>query len=324
MSERTYFGENDFYDSMRNIALPVIQSNLKEGDLTGEGNINLHYYELLHPKERAAVVIFHGFCEFFGKYHELAYYLFREGCSIFFLEQRGHGHSDRECENCCKVHVRDFMEYVRDQKTFVDQVVKKEMHSDRLLLFAHSMGGLVGGLYLEQYPKDFEQAILSSPMLEINYGGVPKAAAVFMGILARIRRKTKEYAPGGHDFTPEADFEHSSQLSPARYQYMFDQRLQNTCDQTSSATYGWAIASMKGVKVFHKNADKIRVPVLILQAGKDTMVDISGQDRFQKENPHVRIERFPNAKHEIFNSTTEDRSRFYDLLLDCYFSSNRL
>lgn len=321
--KRTYFGEEDFASSMKETALPLLQAHLREGDLTGEENINLHYYELIHPEERAAVVIFHGFCEFFGKYHEMAYYLYREGYSVFFLEQRGHGHSGRECDNPCKVHVTDFMEYVHDQKTFVEKVVKKEMKSQRLLLLAHSMGGLVGGLYLEEYPKDFDRAILSSPMLEINYGGIPKFAAVLMGVLARIRRKTEDYAPGGHDFTPEADFEHSSQLSPARYRYMFDQRLSNPCDQTNSATYGWAIASMKAIKTFHKHTGQIKVPVLVFQAGKDTMVDIKGQDRFLSEYSGAEIVRFPESKHEIFNSVTEDRQGFYDHVLDYFAESDQ-
>jgi len=36
----------------------------------------------------------HGFCEFFGKFHETAYTFYEQGYSVFFVELRGHGYSE--------------------------------------------------------------------------------------------------------------------------------------------------------------------------------------------------------------------------------------
>ena len=47
------------------------------GDTTGYKGISLRYYEALHDDPKGYIVIVHGFCEFWGKYHELAWYLWQ-------------------------------------------------------------------------------------------------------------------------------------------------------------------------------------------------------------------------------------------------------
>lgn len=320
MGNQKYFGEEDFLEKMDSEVKPWLSEHEEEGTITGEGGLSLHWYAVPHPEEKAAVVLVHGFCEFFGKYHEMAYYLWNAGYSVYFLEQRGHGQSDRENENPDAVYVSDFLDYVRDEKTFVDQVVLPRSTSKKLYLLAHSMGGLVGTLMLEEYPELFKKAVLSSPMLEINYGSIPPFVVKILAVWGRIAHWQKRYVPGGHDFDGKSNFETSSQRSPSRYKYMFDQRLSDEKKHMNGATYGWTIASMKAVKRCRKNVNRIDqdLPVLLLSAGNDTKVDVRGHEEFLKKRPQTKALRFPESKHEIFNSVTEDRNRFYDAILDFY------
>lgn len=55
----------------------------------------LRSYAAVNPEEKASIVMIHGFCEFFGKYHETAWRFYQEGYSVFFVELRGHGASGR-------------------------------------------------------------------------------------------------------------------------------------------------------------------------------------------------------------------------------------
>ena len=47
--------------------------------------------------------------------------------------------------------MKSYQEYVKDLHVFVDGIVKKRSKSGELYLFAHSMGGAIGALFLEEY-----------------------------------------------------------------------------------------------------------------------------------------------------------------------------
>ena len=127
------------------------------------------YYELYPRKEASAtIVICHGFCESSEKYWEFIHYFYSAGFQVAVWDQRGHGKSFREGTDANVVHVEDFEEYVKDLHVFMEKVVKPFSAGGRLYLYAHSMGGCVGARYLEQYPADFEKAVLNAPMLALS------------------------------------------------------------------------------------------------------------------------------------------------------------
>ena len=66
-------------------------------------------------------------------------------------------------------HVETFDEYVLDAKTFVEKMIKKNRPpGTTYVLLAHSMGGQIALRYLQQYPQDFNAAVLSSPFVGLN------------------------------------------------------------------------------------------------------------------------------------------------------------
>ena len=105
-------GEDDFRPFMDNTIRPWIQETMEEGYLAAADGLKLHYCCLPNPQEIGRIMIMHGYCEFFGKYHELSWYLWQQGYGIYFLEQRGHGYSDRDGVENDMVYVSDFNEYV--------------------------------------------------------------------------------------------------------------------------------------------------------------------------------------------------------------------
>ena len=67
------FGEANFEERMRKEVQPWLKNRVSEGYFRSWDGSRIHYLAAVHPKEKAAVVFSHGFCEFSGKYHEMMY-----------------------------------------------------------------------------------------------------------------------------------------------------------------------------------------------------------------------------------------------------------
>ena len=281
---------------------------------TNDGTRNTCYYAL-HEKPKGSVVIVHGFTEYSGRYMEMMYYYYQAGYSVYFLEQRGHGRSGRKVASVTRVHVGSFEEYVQDLKYLIDHVVNRMEPDTYKILYCHSMGGAVGALFLEQYPDCFKAAVLSSPMIGINFGDRPKPLLrVFSGAAFMLGWSGRPLW-GNDEFTGEEDFENSCAQSPARYARDLEDRKAHKAYQTSVGTYGWARAAMKACDKLMAHAGEIVVPVLLFQAGLETLVDNEAQDRFAADVSLAKLIRFPSAKHEIFNGDDETIETYFETVI---------
>ncbi len=378
------FGEEDYKEAMDAIVTPFLKENVKEGFFTSFDGAKLHYTYVIHPQERKRVVMTHGFCEYFGKFYEMMYLFYQMGCSVFFLELRGHGYSHKEMKEFIKdpqavkqgadtdmVWIKDYHTYIDDMKMFLDKVVcvvpkweelqkieqlsqqEKDIQQEyvqqedngqqgesqaekgptgyalvteemlqsykekggagrvNLILYAHSMGGAVSSLFLENYPEYFEKAILSSPLLQMNFGEHPDIVVKLLMAWSKLAKWNLRYAPGQHGFDNVYKFKLSSDLSEERYAYAFAQRQADTHYQTYGGCFEWVWASIRATKEIAENANKITIPVMLFQAGRDTMVKSAGQDNFISKVQQGKRIRFHESKHEIYNATFEIRKEYY-------------
>lgn len=298
---------------------PWIKEHIQEAPVLTDDNLHLASYYAIHPKEKASVVIVHGFCEFFGKYHEVVYKLYNEGYSVFFLELRGHGKSERDFPTeDQRVHSESFHNYVEDVKSFVTQVVKPNSKTGNLFLLSHSMGGAVGSLYLEEYPETFTCAVLSAPLIRVNFGRYPTWTVNAIGMISKAREKTFDYAPAQHAFEGRYEFAKSNAMDRDRYNYQFFQRIQDKDYQTWGSTVGWVIAAQQAGDDILKNTSNITAPVLIFQAELDKMVDNSAQEEFVRKLQNASLIKFDKAKHELYFGTEEIRDKFFSTIIEFY------
>ncbi|MEE8885095.1 MAG: alpha/beta hydrolase [Eubacteriales bacterium] len=311
-------GEDDFTERMNTENAAWREEHVQEGDTPGFDGLSLHYYFAPHEDAKANIVIVHGFCEFWYKYQEMSWYYWQQGYNVFFYEQRGHGYSGRQTEVEDLVHVDSFKDYVEDLKCFLDQVVIPNGEGKKIFLFSHSMGGAVSALFLERYPRYFRAAVLSSPMLKFNRQGVPEAAVRVLYNHARIHHLEHEVSYGQTRFSETPDYENSCQLSPARFNYQFNARLADPKDRTSAATYGWTCAAVDMERPVLRHANRVRIPVLLFQAGNDTLVEPVAQDVFARRAGHVEFVRYASSKHEIFNATDEVRYDYFGRIFRFY------
>lgn len=311
-----YLRETGFRAQMAGIVEPYLKRFKKSGFCLGYDGTPLYYCIYVQKHARGNIVVSHGFSEFEEKYHEIIFYFLQAGYSVFFVEHRGHGRSQRRLRNPEKVYVKSFEEYVWDLRVFVKKIVACYSYQKEMILFAHSMGGAIGALYLEKYPKDFQKAILSSPMIQMRVGKIPYPAAMKIAYICRFLGFGKAYAAGQHGFADRACFEVSCCLSEERHLYAFGKRLGNRKCQTSGATYAWVCAAAKAAEYVQKSTHihKIKIPVLLFSAGKEHMVNTDEICRFAAKLHDARLVWILGAKHEIFNAGEHERLQFYQEL----------
>jgi len=314
--EEILLGEEDYMNQMVHIVRPLLEDNRKAGYFHSFDGTQIYYESYNHPSEKAAIVISHGFCEFTRKFDEVIYYFFQAGYSVYMIDHRGHGYSQRAVDDWSKVYIHSYEEYVQDFHNFITQIVSKDAVHKDLVLYAHSMGGAIAALFLEQYPDIFSCAILSSPMLEIDCGKTPAPIVWLFTLYKKLVGSDEDYVSGHGAFDGIPQFEDSSCLSEARYNDVFTKRLQDKNYQTYGATCAWTLASLRGVRKLNKYAKLVKTPILLFQAGCDTTVKPGGQKKFSIKSKNTKLVVIPKSKHEIFNATTEIRREYYHKIFD--------
>lgn len=270
-----------------------------EEDFTSFDGAKLHWQGYLTENARAAVVILHGFTEFPEKYLELTWYFVNRGYHVFLPTLRGHDSGEA-------IHVERFEDYVRDLHCMISGIrnVTQELP---LYLYAHSMGGAVGARYLQEYPDAFQKAVLTAPMFCPRASDVPYPVALLgsRALLLRGGRKRSCLFCGGYN--PNVRVEQSNAASEGRFRWNLKCRAENAGYRSAGATNRWvyeALALRRRV-LCRRNCRKIRVPVLVFSAGRDTQVRTDVQQTFVSRVPTARLECYPQEKHELFSTKNE-------------------
>lgn len=344
-SARPYPGFNpiddtDFERTMQNEVVPFLDTLRKTQRITAQGAREI-YCETFVPEDfpagaggkkecRGLIVLFHGFCEFCSKFDEFAYYVLKQGYALCRFDQFGHGFSGRETKNSSKVHIRSFQTYVDCAHAVVEQAARplaadlsKTQHKEiPLFLFAHSMGGAVAALFLQQHPDVFKAAVFSSPMFELQIPGMSNTAARILLTFIRLFGAGEKFVAGRGEFTEHyvfADYKKTI-CSERRFFYHFNKRKNEVRYQTWNGTYAWLDESLKAIRrIFKKeNLKKITTPILLFQAEKDDTVSLGGQNRFVELVPSARMIVCKGANHELCNGTNEIVARWYPELFDFF------
>ncbi|MBQ8306238.1 MAG: alpha/beta hydrolase [Blautia sp.] len=313
-------GEKNYQKLMDSIVIPFLDTRKKAGTFEPVKGQKLYYEHFRADEPVGIVVMLHGFSEAIDKLKETAYYFVREGFHVWMLQQREHGRSFRSTDDPALIHIVNYEDLVRDLHLFVETVVKKNPEASRFprYLFAHSMGGGVSSRCLEEYPDDFEKAVLSSPMLELNTGGTPVWAAAAYSNLMRLLGRGKAYMPGSAPFSGKEDFANSASNCRERYLYWLSRQRKHPEFQmcVSAIATGIQFLRLTREATLPENCAKVKAQVLLFQAGHDTFVSPGGQDTFIRQiGKKGRIVRMPDAKHEIYLSKNEDLRRYWEEIL---------
>ncbi|HEX5793310.1 MAG TPA: alpha/beta fold hydrolase [Rheinheimera sp.] len=280
--------------------------NMQSGVLISTDKLKLNYCYHLVPDARHAVVISSGRMEMAIKYAELCFELVQAGYSVFLLDHRGQGLSQRELTNPHKGYVADFSLYQQDLTQYINQIVLPSKHQSYIAI-GHSMGCAILAGYLQQQPHPFRAAIMASPMFGIYTGlvpaGVAEAIALAFGALNRRLSQTPWYFPGQGNYREKEFANNPLTTCHQRYQWLHQLYLQHPMTQLGGVTTSWVKAAIYAMRKLQQDASKWHTPVLLLQAAADKVVSNHAQNIwFQQLPTAVQQQRvlLAGARHEIF------------------------
>lgn len=293
--------EENYAVRMQTEVEPYLEARRESGfdeRIAGEA-IYYEHYRADNPK--AVIVISHGFTESITKFAEPIYYMLQAGYEVWGLDHRGHGRSVRLNDNPYVVHVERFEDYILDLRHLTETRVKPAAGALPVYLFGHSMGGCISAWIIEACPDLFDKAVLTSPMLGLDFGKTPLPVVYAAASLKGIGEKRKESMRPIESF-PEPDFPQSAGSSECRYLYFYAKRQADTRLQTSAPSIRWGLESAKAcTRVTSKRETaKVRIPVLLMQAEKDTLVKNEAQDLFAARVKNCELCRIPGMKHELY------------------------
>ena len=299
---KNYISSHNYNEYMFNKAEPLLNKVKESGYVIGINNMNLYYEKYIVENPKGNIVICHGIGEYTEKYNEFIYYFINNSYSVFIIEHRGNGRSGRLGKDSGQISVEKFSYYVEDFKAFIDEIVIPNKKDKELVLFAHSMGGGIGTVFLEKYPQYFDAAILSSPMHEINTGKTPGVIADIVCRSLVYLGKKNEYMPGQKPYTGLRKFPSRSTNCEERYNYQYNKILKNQYFQTGGASVKWFLEASKGTRFItnKKNISKVKIPILLLQAECDTHVTADAQYKFAHYADNCEVVIVKNGKHETY------------------------
>lgn len=310
--------EENYAQTMREVVEPRLAALREEIDMPLDGGGALHAELYEQEGAKRAVVILHGYTESGEKFREMTWYFLQQGFNVFVPDHRGHGRSVRQMEETWLTHVDHFDDYVHDLEQLMDRVVLPRAGEKTLCLYAHSMGGAAGAMALIRHPEWFARAVLTAPMIAPSAAPLPgfigKALADVMCALG----KQNDRAFIGKPFDPANEtFEASYATSRARFDYYEQKRIANKHLQNCAPTYGWVKEAIGVTKVLldPENDKRIATPVLLCQAGRDTIVCLPEQRQFVEQVSGAQLRVFETAKHEIYCSDDEVMRGYLDVVL---------
>lgn len=234
------------------------------------------------------LVIAHGLGEHSGRYKNLVDYFVPLGYTIFAADHRGHGRSGGR-----RGHINRFQEYYEDLHRVVQHVQKHQPNS-QLYLIGHSLGGLIAIHYALNYPETLHGLIVSSPALQLKMK-IPAVKAALGKWLSAIW-PTLAMANG-------IDINDLSHDTDNVEQYRTDPLVHNRASTRYFTEFLDAMdAALAG-------AGNLKLPLLMLQAGADPIIDPAGsQDFFNRVTlSDKELIIYDDFYHEIFNEVDRQR-----------------
>lgn len=277
----------------------------EEQEFTGVEDVTIRYVRFTAPQHNKVILLVPGRIETYVKYPEVAYDLYHCGYDVIVVDHRGQGRSDRLLDDAHRGHVVQFEHYVTDLERLCELELSASRYQHRYAL-AHSMGAAILTLLLARRADLFAAVVLSSPMFGIC---LPMPAWMAHRILnwAEKRPTLRDgYAPGTGRWRAYPFGLNQLTHSYARYKRNLRFYADEPALRVGGPTYHWVREGLLAGQSILSVAASIVTPLLLLQAGKDRIVDNRAQDLFCRTmaaagqpcaggKPHL----IAGARHEI-------------------------
>lgn len=230
---------------------------------------------------RGVVVLVHGLGEHAGRYDLVARRLNEWGFSVRGYDQYGHGESGG-----LRGGLTSNNRLLDDLADMLDSTRLRMQPTTPLILFGHSLGGLVAARLVSLGLRPVQGLVLSSPALALRLNALQK---LLLAVLPRIAPDLRV----GNGLDPRLISHDPAQVQAYRddpqIHHFISGRLARFMIEAGVAT--------------RAHAPHWTVPTLLLYAGADQLVSPAGSRAFAAAAPKkvVTTQAFEALYHEIFN-----------------------
>ncbi len=265
-----------------------------------------------HPSPKAAILVHPGWSEFIEKYVEVAKDLHARGFSVFILDPRGQGYSQRYEKGDNRGLIRNFVQFQDDLE--VAYQTMRANHEGPYFVMAHSMGGLITLEWLARGDgADATGVTLVAPLTRLFGDPVKRVlvhAVTRLFIVLGLGKRHLSAAP-----EHSMNFE-TTTLTQDRQRHDRFQALQTIAPEAraGSPRFSWLYAAMGGMRRVNRQGAlaRIKAPVLLVSNDWDETVDPKSHRRLAGMYPDlfdfVRVE---DARHEVLMEKDEYRDQFW-------------
>ena len=267
-------------------------------------------YKHWNPKgvlKNVHVLMLQGRATAIEKSEHFIHKLVDQGYEVWSFDWREQGRSTRSTGR--RGYIDSYNSYLSDMGHFVNQILLPASGLQPRMLLGHSMGGHIGLRYMAENPKIFQGALMVSPMFDIRTGIYPRKIAAMLTHGMCLLGLDKTYVFGHGDYDPVSEPFEGNLLTRNAAAFYEHRRihLENPDLTTGGATFGWVAATMDSVETLMRRPylSQIDVPVHILVAEEEKIVDNSRVQRACTWMNHCSLEVIKGAKHQLFSEYEE-------------------
>lgn len=239
---------------------------------------------------QGTVLILHGLGEHGGRYRHLVNALLQAGYMVYAHDHQGFGRSGG-----ARCYVQGFHDYLND----ITQVVSfARLRSPGLpcCLYGHSMGGLIGLLYLMEAPGAVDLAVISSPSIQSHD-------------LSFVNQVLKRILELVHRVRPQLTFRQRGSLDILSRDWEEVQLALADSLGVPLRSARWVVEFFETMQEVSERAVEIQLPILMMQGLADAVVVPTATQEFfariASEDKSLRL--YEGYYHELHNDLGRER-----------------
>lgn len=274
------------------------------GQFKNADSARIRYGFSLAEKPIGTVVILPGFTEFGEVYFETIREFLAKNYSVYEIDWRGAGGSDRMIKDPDRASSLGFDHDVEDLDQFLNTIVLKQSKKP-VFLVAHSMGSHIALRFLHDHPGIVTKAVLSAPPFDAPGTSAPPWMVSCYSWYQWRSKKGGDFVDGQGTWAtmaPKISKMYTHSHDPVRVRLEEAWATVNPRLQSGGATWKWLYLFQQSCDVLNdpKFTSEIRTPMLLGCALSDHIANPDHEKHVAQSMPSCQVYEGIDARHDLF------------------------